>query len=73
VSLARLRGRTTCDRRIAPPAGIAHAALIGPESGLVVLLEGHTPRRELVHRLVEVIDEPAASVAGDLPAFSGER
>ena len=40
-------------------AGIEDAALVGLEPGLVLLLEDHAPRRELVHRLLEVFDEPA--------------
>src|SRR3954469_24545742 len=39
-------------------AGIEDTTLIGLDRGLVVLLEGHAPRYELVHRLVEIIDEP---------------
>src|SRR5215218_7206421 len=47
-------------------AGIEDAALVGLEPGLVVLLEDNAPRRELVHRLVEVIDEPTGERRGRL-------
>src|SRR5215218_6509939 len=40
-------------------AGIEDAAPVGLEPGLVVLLEDNAPRRELVHRLLEVFDELA--------------
>src|SRR3954469_15545905 len=43
----------------AEAAGVEDAAVVGLDPGLVVALEAHPARRELVHGPVEVFDDPA--------------
>jgi hypothetical protein len=52
-------------------AGIEDAALVCLDPGLVVLLEDRAPRGELIHRLVEVIDEPARERRRGLESETG--
>src|SRR4051794_34852081 len=46
------------------PPGVEHAPLVSLDPRLVVLLERHSARAELVDRRVEIVDEPARGGGG---------